>query len=1490
MSTPRKLLSILLGFASLCGVARAQLVSTVPTDPLFEPYGVAVDNANGDYYISDGSNSRLLKFSPATGETSILLGSVTPEGIAVTDRAGLGRVLVFADTDAHTIRYYRLDGGGSGVLAGKTGVHGRANNATGVDALFFSPAGITAQADGTIYVADLQNSLVRRIGAEASAPVTTVAAAESFSRPAAVAVTGSRLFVADTGNNSVKEFDLANGDLLKAEITGFEGPRGLLWVGGSTGLLVSDTGNSVIRFVLGRTGATKSVLIGESGTPGSANGAPTVARLSEPVGLALDNNGDLLIADLKNNVLRKFTRNQAQAPEVAPGTSFSTNLVTVVAKQSVPVTTPGSVFRYTTDGSDPTPASAIFPSSPAGLDLNGGPVPLKLRAFNPDFSASTIVSNNYTFGVDPILFTVPGGKFSNDVSVAISTATESAQISFTSGLGNSAFPTASSPVWTDRTLSGTSTLIARGYKGNYKDSAVVSNTFEFFVDPITLSPAGGNFANDVPIVASTKTASAVIRYTIDPEVDPTESSPVWTTKSSVPAGKLRLRAFRPGYTPSPVVVSDFNFTVSDPVLSPAALSTNAPFVVTVKCATTNAHFSYIVVDESSDVDPSPTFGTIVDSLSSGVRINITNNGIFKVIAFRDEIGYVSSKVVSAKFDLKVATPTIVASAISSDNSITLTLGTVTPGATFYYSFDNNSPTAAGHLSVVADSAGKAEIKLDRTGKFNLVAVRPGFVNSEMVSSAFTLKAATPQIRLYTAQNSGALTASSTNINVIYFDLSTPTSNTNKVLYYTLDGSSPVTSVTKQMFTTNYVRLDTNATVKVTARVNDANLNVYDDSDVASLDVFIQADAPVMTPPRGFFQDGTELTLAVQRGSGFSTPSRIYYTLDGTEPTVDSLLYTSPIKLNGVSAPSPDLRGVRSRAFADGILPSLLTAGSLATNNTIGIAKPAKGGVGAKLVLPVVVGLKQNDQLRSLQYRVQVWPKAGAPNLSISGLDGISTTTNDFIVTTGSQSGVNTTNEVRRSQTGGPVLTNELVMSFVGAGSHLLLKDYSTVNLLQVNIPKTAKVGDVYGIRILEATGTTNAAQGTLKLVSAPDQTITIENIPYLVGDSSPGVWYNSGDFGDGNLDNADVNNAFYASLGLHVPYRFSDVFNSMDSFPLDEDGFAGGDGQIRLLDWQIILLRSLRLDPLNWERSWDTNGLLDTVSVPLAPSSSFASHGHVTASGLLDGPAVDWFRHALIEAESVTNAQAGSAVSLPVYLDIKPGRTITTLQFLAEVKATRGAVVSPVTFALADGLPSGITVDGLPATQVGHAWSVDSGLSLTGRSLIGFIRFVVPQDAAQGDCFTVRFLNVDGAPSIRIQYDLESIAGCVWVGTAGTNAFGRLPDEWRSHFFGSLSNVLSKPDGDADGDGVSNWEEYVRGSNPAKLRFQVQQAVTEQFKPGFKIRWLALAGKQYVIECSATPDGPWIKIAQGVIGDGSIKEVIDSSTLDKTKFYRLRGE
>ena len=198
-------------------------------------------------------------------------------------------------------------------------------------------------------------------------------------------------------------------------------------------------------------------------------------------------------------------------------------------------------------------------------------------------------------------------------------------------------------------------------------------------------------------------------------------------------------------------------------------------------------------------------------------------------------------------------------------------------------------------------------------------------------------------------------------------------------------------------------------------------------------------------------------------------------------------------------------------------------------------------------------------------------------------------------------------------------------------------------MLSVSIPSSANVGDSYSLSLTNPSATSDGLNADVQLSPLPPVTILVTNIAYTVGNSaSPGGgWYNAGEFGATNLDNADVNNAFSAAAGLRVPYAFSDIFNAMDAYPPDAPGFVGGDGRIRFLDWQVILQRSLRLETDNWARAWSTGGVLTNFSVALLPGPMLRM-----PQPKLVAP---WYRQALVGAVSLGQALPGTSVAVPVY-------------------------------------------------------------------------------------------------------------------------------------------------------------------------------------------------------------------------------------------------
>ncbi|MCL5096777.1 MAG: chitobiase/beta-hexosaminidase C-terminal domain-containing protein, partial [Candidatus Omnitrophica bacterium] len=443
-------------------------------------------------------------------------------------------------------------------------------------------------------------------------------------------------------------------------------------------------------------------------------------------------------------------------------------------------------------------------------------------------------------------------------------------------------------------------------------------------------------------------------------------------------------------------------------------------------------------------------------------------------------------------------------------------------------------------------------------------------------------------------------------------------------------------------------------------------------------------------------------------TNYTINAEMRYTTDGSDPTETSRLYVPGQKLNILNGTNDVV--FRVRGFKANYHPSVVSSKTFRfadlQTSSIGVTHDFLAGIGSTIVIPVEVRLFNGDQLRTLQFRAEVAStEPGVPHVSTQ-FRPLNITTNDYIPVVGPQ--VPGTNAVFNYSS----YTNAdgspgLAISFIGTNANMLVTNVATVALLAVPIPRTAFEGQRYTVSVLEPSGTSDGGQTPVLISALGPRIITVSNLSYVVGDVAVAEWYNAGDFGNGNLNNNDVNPAFYASLGIRVPFAFSDLFDAMDAYPLDTAASTGGDGQIRFLDWQITLLRSLRLTTNNWSRSWAAGGNRLSFNASLNSSPDLPAQRLTSAD---DG--VVWSRQAIVGAAVVENAQPGQTVSVPVYLKVTHSYSVKGLQFRAMVIPDGAAppLDQPVQFIPEGGLPSPTTLsglqEGLPINQAAGAWSL----------------------------------------------------------------------------------------------------------------------------------------------------------------------------------------
>jgi sugar lactone lactonase YvrE len=358
------------------------------------PAGLARDSS-GNLYVADPADNIIQKIN-SSGMVATLAGMAgaagaidatgsyarfnQPNGVTVD---GSGNVYV-ADTGNGAIRKISPAGVVT-TLAGSISNRGN-QDGTGLNAWFSSPTGIATDGTGNVYVADSFTNTIRKV--TATGTVSTVAGSASvrggsadgtgtaaqFNYPTGIAVDGSgNLFVADTYNDTVRK--IASGGVVTtvAGVAGLAGsndnapsvpalfnqPMGIT-VDSNGNVFVADTVNCTIRELTSSGNVT--TVAGNAGTAGTADGTSSTSLFNQPRGLVPDGAGNLYVADTGNAAIRKIaigtTTVTVSTPAMTQGTINQTG--SVVPVNTAPIVNSDGVSVGTSGGAVEPPFLALL--------------------------------------------------------------------------------------------------------------------------------------------------------------------------------------------------------------------------------------------------------------------------------------------------------------------------------------------------------------------------------------------------------------------------------------------------------------------------------------------------------------------------------------------------------------------------------------------------------------------------------------------------------------------------------------------------------------------------------------------------------------------------------------------------------------------------------------------------------------------------------------------------------------------------------------------------------------------------------------------------------------------------------------------------------------------------------------------------------------------------------------------------------------------------
>ena len=143
--------------------------------------------------------------------------------------------------------------------------------------------------------------------------------------------------------------------------------------------------------------------------------------------------------------------------------------------------------------------------------------------------------------------------------------------------------------------------------------------------------------------------------------------------------------------------------------------------------------------------------------------------------------------------------------------------------------------------------------------------------------------------------------------------------------------------------------------------------------------------------------------------------------------------------------------------------------------------------------------------------------------------------------------------------------------------------------------------------------------------------------------------------------------------------------------------------------------------------------------------------------------------------------------------------------------------------------------------------------------------------------FRLAYVLADGRKSP--QSDVAS--GTTW---GNDENFDGLPDDWQALYWGSNGAAWPAPNEDSDGDGASNRDEFLAGTDPTSKDSVLSQTL-EATSQGLFLKWNTRPGSMYQVQTSGSMGG-WTNLGGPRFAAGTT-DSMNAGVADSGAYYRI---